>query len=397
MGIGIYIHFPYCVSKCGYCDFSSFGKEKWPENFDGYISELLTEAKLYESGKGIEELKDLANYKTIEFKGFKAGMIDTVYFGGGTPSLIPEELVVKLLDFFKPYLKNDAEISMECNPGTVDYQKLLSLRKSGINRLSVGLQAAQDKILKKLGRIHSFSDFENTIEWAKKAGFENISADIMFGLPDQSLRDWKDTIEAVIKSEVSHISAYGLKIEEDTAFDRLVIEGVLVLPEVELERLMYHKACEIFESHGYNQYEISNFAKKGLESKHNLNYWKSGDYIGIGLNSHSKLGDVRFWNYSDMLDYEDKINQNILAVEGFEILDLEEKVFERLILSLRLNEGLSIEKFKNEFGMAQYLIIEPMVDKNIKKGLLEVIDGILKFTKEGRDLSNQVYIDFIRD
>ena len=397
MGIGIYIHFPYCVSKCGYCDFSSFGKEKWPKSFDGYISGLLTEAKLYESGKGIEVLKELANYKTIEFKGFKAGMIDTVYFGGGTPSLIPEELVVKLLDFFKPYLKNDAEISMECNPGTVDYEKLLSLRKSGINRLSIGLQAAQDKILKKIGRIHSFSDFENTIESAKKAGFENISADIMFGLPDQSVKDWKETIEAVIRSGVSHISAYGLKIEEDTAFDRLIIEGVLVLPEVELERLMYHKACEIFESHGYNQYEISNFAKKGMESKHNLNYWKSGDYIGIGLNSHSKLGDVRFWNYSDMLDYEDKINRNILAVEGFEILDLEEKVFEILILSLRLNEGLSIEKFKNEFGIEQYLIIEPMVDKNVKNGLLEVIDGILKFTKEGRDLSNQVYIDFIRD
>ena len=137
--------------------------------------------------------------------------------------MIPEELVVKLLDFFKPYLKEDAEISMECNPGTVNYEKLLSLRKSGINRLSIGLQAAQDKILKKLGRIHSFSDFENTIKWAKEAGFDNISADIMFGLPDQSLKDWKETIEAVIRSEVSHISAYGLKIEEDTAFDRLIL------------------------------------------------------------------------------------------------------------------------------------------------------------------------------
>ena len=417
MGLGIYIHFPYCVSKCGYCDFSSFGKEKWPKSFDNYVSKLITEAEHFMTANAEGLLidfmasksemirkREIGNYKNVSFKGLEPGMVDTLYFGGGTPSLMSEDQIMKLMEFFKPYLNRDAEVTMECNPGTVDYEKLVNLRKTGINRLSIGLQATQDKILKKLGRIHSFKDFENTIEWAKLAGFENLSADIMFGLPDQNLRDWKETIETVIKSGVCHISAYGLKVEEDTAFDRLVMEGVLVLPEVELERAMYHRACEIFESEGFAQYEISNFAKPGMESRHNLNYWEAGDYIGLGLNSHSKIGDIRFWNYSDMIGYEESLNRGKLAVEGFELLDKEERIFERIILSLRLNKGMNLKEFKETFGEDCYMELEPIFQKNIDKGYLVRIDEDhcqrvgprIVFTKEGRDLSNQVYIDFLK-
>ncbi len=408
MGLGIYIHFPFCMSKCGYCDFASCGKDKWPDSFDGYVERMEKELEFYmdtRAGGYLEDLmvsrshevekRKLGNYRRMDFVKLEKVSVETVYFGGGTPSLMEVHQVEKLMGQLRPYLKEGAEVTMECNPGTVDGDKLRALRNAGINRISIGLQAAQDMILKKLGRIHTFAEFERTVQWAKEAGFQNISADVMFGLPEQSTEDWARTIEMVTGMGLSHISAYGLKIEEETAFDRLVLEGRLVLPEVETERKMYHEACRLFEEKGYVQYEISNFAKDGLVSRHNLNYWLSGDYIGIGLNSHSKLGDVRFWNYSDMVEYEDALEYGKLPVEGFEILDLRERIFERIILSLRLNEGLELNGFTREFGEGLDNIFGQSVRKNVENGLLELVEGRLRFTKRGRDLSNQVYLDFM--
>ena len=278
--LGIYIHIPFCKQKCYYCDFVSFSNKE--EYIEKYVETLKREIDGY----------DLSNYN-----------ITTIYIGGGTPSRIPSEKIQEILEKVKEKIKGnqtkweDIEITIELNPGTVDEEKIKKYKEIGINRLSIGLQSTNNKLLKEIGRIHTFEDFKDTYNTVKKVGFENINVDLMIGLPNQTISDVKDSLNEIIKSIRISISVYSLIVEENTKMEKLINNKELQLPDEELERQMYWYVKNTLELNGYNHYEISNFAKEGKESKHNLNCWEQKEYIGLGLAAYSYLNGVRYGKY----------------------------------------------------------------------------------------------------
>ena len=277
----MYIHIPFCRSKCLYCDFNSFPYRE--DDAAAYTEALLRELCAYQERYGF--------------------IYKTVFIGGGTPTVINCMLLGKIIEELAPRVKAGAEISMESNPGTVTFDTLKYYRSLGINRLSIGLQAWQEGLLRELGRIHTQEDFLNAYYWARESGFDNISTDLIFALPNQTSGMWKETLDKVICLGVDHISCYSLILEEGTRLYELYKEGKVQLPDEELDREMYGMAVDILGCSGYRQYEISNFARKGMECKHNLIYWRNEEYLGIGAGSHSKLEGVRFWNYKDIDRY----------------------------------------------------------------------------------------------
>ena len=338
--LGIYIHIPFCKQKCYYCDFISFkNQEQYAEEYVNCI---------------IKEIEN-QNWNKIN-KNYK---VTTIYIGGGTPSYIDFHLVEKIIQKLKgkiivqnenQYL-NDMEVTIEVNPGTVTYEKLIAYRNAGINRLSIGLQTTNDELLRQIGRIHNFEQFRKTYKSAKEAGFENINIDLMLGLPNQTIEDLKQSIEEVVRLNPSHVSVYSLILEEGTKIFEMVESKKVELPEEELERNMYWYAKNKLELNGYNQYEISNFAKKGKESKHNLNCWSQEEYIGFGLAAHSYFTGKRYSNIDNLKKYIENINNNQIEknIEVHEVQTLEEQKKEYMLLGLRKIEGVSISKFKEKF------------------------------------------------
>ncbi len=371
--IGLYIHIPFCRSKCMYCDFNSY--ERREGDGAAYVSALLKELALY------QEKYDFL-YKTV-------------FIGGGTPTVINYSLIGSIMDKLGQYIKAGAEVSMESNPGTVTIESLKYYRSLGINRLSIGLQAWQDKLLKGLGRIHSREDFLQTYDSAREAGFENISTDLMFALPGQTSEMWGETLEQVCRLSPEHISCYSLKLEEGTRLHKLHGEGKIKLPDEELDRDMYRMAADILEHYGYTQYEISNFAMKGKECRHNLIYWNNEEYLGIGAGSHSKLESTRFWNICDIDRYMDTINHRMLPVEGQEDISTEEDMWETIFLALRLNEGLDVAGFEKSYGVDFKIRYETALKKLTAYGLVVMENGRLRLTDKGRDLSNSVFVEFM--
>ena len=277
--IGVYIHIPFCIRKCNYCDFCSFaGREN---DFFSYTEELCRRIELFAS----QTQKRRA---------------ETVYFGGGTPTLLPIECFAMLFDAIKTHFELDgsAEITVECNPATVDGEYLRSLRVLGVNRLSIGAQSANENELELLGRLHSFEDLCISFDCARRARFDNISVDLMYGIPEQTIESFSNTLEKTLSLEPDHISAYGLKIEDGTRFGAM--RDTLVLPDEDEEFEMYTLCRKMLEAHGYERYEISNFSKIGKESRHNLRYWELEDYIGFGVAAHSCVDGVRFGNSRDI-------------------------------------------------------------------------------------------------
>jgi oxygen-independent coproporphyrinogen-3 oxidase len=319
----------------------------------------------------------------------------TVFFGGGTPTFIHYKHIEAVMREIQPHIAAGAEISMECNPGTVTYESLKAYREMGINRLSIGLQAWQSELQKTLGRIHDTEQFLMNLEQAKQVGFENISADLMFALPGQSLEMWLETVEKVANLGLKHISCYSLKVEEGTPFYKLYQDNLLQLPEDELDRAMYHGAIDLLSKHGLEQYEISNFAVQGYACKHNLIYWENKEYIGVGAGSHSKLDGVRFSNFKSLEAYMEQIRHMNLPIEEKNVIAVDEEMWETIILSLRLNKGLDIKDFNHKYKvdfMDQY---KAAVSKLIKNGLMVIEDNHLKLTELGIDLSNSVFIEFL--
>ena len=325
--LGIYIHIPYCKRKCSYCDFISYTDTKLE---DEYINSIIKELKKY----SLEEYD-----------------ITTIYIGGGTPSYIKSENIVKILNTIKEELKNtqnptsfeDIEITIEVNPGTTNKEKMNDYRKCGINRISIGLQTTNDVLLKKIGRIHNYNDFLETYKNAQNAGIDNINVDLMLGLPEQKIQDLKDSLEKVINLNPNHISVYSLILEEGTPLEKMVKENKLLLPDEEVERQMYWYVKNTLELHGYNHYEISNFSKKGKESKHNLNCWKQKEYIGIGVAAHSYLNKIR---YSNTIKIE-KYIENIKKLE--EVTNINEEIKNNLKGIYQINEKQSLEDQKKEY------------------------------------------------
>lgn len=374
--IGIYIHIPFCKQKCSYCDFISFANKE-----------------IYEQ-QYIETVK-----KEIEYKAKTKYQISTIYIGGGTPSFINEKHIADILKVIRDKfdVNKDAEITIEVNPGTVDKQKLETYKKAGINRLSIGLQSTNNRILKQIGRIHTYEQFLETYKLAKEAGFTNINVDLMLALPNQTLEDIQESVENVIKLKPTHISVYSLILEDGTALKKKVDDNVLTLPDDELERKMYWSVKNILERSGYIHYEISNFAKAGYESRHNKDCWEQKEYIGIGLAAHSYLNRTRFSNICNLQDYINNIKngefeKNITIHERQTIEDAKK---EYMLLGLRKIEGVDIQEFKNRYIDNPIYVFHKELEKLVNEELVEIDLNKIRLTKKGLDLANLVWEEFV--
>ncbi|CAH2214137.1 radical SAM family heme chaperone HemW [Tepidibacter aestuarii] len=373
---GLYVHVPFCIKKCNYCDFNSFKLNY--EDKKNYIKSIITEMKLYS-------------------KQFDKDCFSTVFIGGGTPSILENEELKLLIDNIHSNfnISDDAEISIEANPGTLTKEKLNTLYLSGVNRLSMGLQSSDKKHLASLGRIHSYEEFKENFEIARKIGFENINVDLMFSLPDQTFDQWKQTLKDVIALNPSHISAYSLIIEDETVFGTLYDEGKLELLDEELDLKMYYYTRDYLKENGYNQYEISNYAKDKKECKHNILYWKCGQYLGLGPGSHSYLNKERFSNYKDIKTYCEKLKDFELPIEHVEKLDKQDMIEEKIFMGLRMNEGIDLKKFNKEFEVDFMKMYKTEMESLKNKNLVRLVGSRLCLTNEGIDISNKVFIEFL--
>ena len=372
--LGLYIHIPFCQKKCNYCDFLSAPANKQVQI--AYMDILQKEIK----------------EKSIEYKEY---CVDTVFIGGGTPTCVPYETIVSMMNIVKTsfFLTDDCEITMECNPGTVTKEALENYRAAGINRLSIGLQSTHNGILKELGRIHTFEQFLETFKWAREADFTNINVDLMSGLPNQTLEQYEESLAEILKLGVEHISAYSLIVEEGTPFYQLYEEDKLVLPDEETERKMYYLTKEKLMAAGLFRYEISNYAKEGYECKHNVRYWVREDYLGLGLGASSMVNNARFKN-TEWLDEYLTDNKYMEKTEE-QSLSTTECMEEFMFLGLRMAKGVSKERFKETFGSTMEEIYGNVVTKLKEQGLLEEEGDFVRLTECGLDVSNRVWVEFL--
>lgn len=373
--ISLYIHIPFCAQKCLYCDFPSFARKDY-----------LRKAYIEALNKEIISLRE--KYNNIE--------INTIFIGGGTPSVLEaDELECLLKEVAKLNMAKDVEYSMECNPGNLTEEKLEVMKKYGVNRISMGLQAKQDNLLKGLGRIHNYKTFKENFLLAKKVGFNNINVDLMFGLPNQRLNEWEETLREIISLEPAHISAYSLIIEEGTAFYNLYENDKLKLPTEEEERKMYHLAKKILEENGFNQYEISNYAKEGKECRHNLAYWNMDNWIGVGSASASYMDGKRIKNISSVEEYINSINEKGEAIEEIINNSKNDNMEEFMFMGLRKINGIDENEFKNRFSMNINNVYGEIINKYIDEGLLIMESGRIFLSEKGIEISNIIMADFL--
>ena len=373
--ISLYIHIPFCAQKCLYCDFPSFARK-----------DHLRKAYIEALNKEIINLREKHN--NLE--------INTIFIGGGTPSVLESnELECLLKEIAKLNMAKDIEYSMECNPGNLTEEKLEVMKKYGVNRISMGLQAKQDNLLKGLGRIHNYKTFKENFLLAKKVGFNNINVDLMFGLPNQRLNEWEETLREIISLEPSHISAYSLIIEEGTAFYNLYENDKLKLPTEEEERKMYHLAKKILEENGFNQYEISNYAKEGKECRHNLAYWNMDNWIGVGSAAASYINGKRIKNISSVEEYINSINEKGEAVEEIINNSKNDNMEEFMFMGLRKINGIDENEFKKRFSMNINDVYGEILNKYIDEGLLIRDSGRIFLSEKGIEISNIIMADFL--
>ena len=377
--LGIYIHIPFCKDKCYYCDFVSFKNlEKRQEE---YVRCLI---------------KEIENTKWDEIN--KKYKVTTIYIGGGTPSYIDCKHILEILDILKSKIDfKDVEITIEVNPGTVNKEKLIAYRNAGINRLSIGLQSTNNELLRQIGRIHTYEQFLETYKLAEEVGFENINVDLMLALPNQTIKDLKQSIEDVVSLNPSHISVYSLILEEGTKLYDLVQKGKIKLLDDDSERKMYWYAKSKLELSGYTHYEISNFAKNKKESKHNVNCWNQEEYLGFGLAAHSYFENRRFSNIENLDKYienilKDEFDKNVVL---HEIQTKEEQQKEYMLLGLRKVEGISILKFKEKFACNPIYVYRNELEKLVHEEFIEIDGDYIKLTNYGLDFANLVWEEFI--
>ena len=375
--LGIYIHIPFCVRKCFYCDIVSYTKG---ENVQQ---------------KSINALKkEILNWK----KSYKDTKIKTIYIGGGTPSCIDSKFIEEILNLIS--IEDAEEITIEVNPGTINKKKLYDYKNAGVNRLSIGLQSTNDELLKKIGRIHNYEQFLETYKMARRIGFNNINADLMIGLPGQTMDDLRTSLENIINLKPyppEHISVYSLILEDKTPLKEMVESNILKLPEEDIERQMYWYTKDFLKINGYNHYEISNFAKEGFYSKHNMDCWEQKEYIGFGVAAHSYIDGKRFGNISNVDDYiKNCINENFdMNIIIDEEQNKEDKMNEYMILGLRKINGVSIQKFENKFNENPIILFKNELNKLYDEGLI-IIDGdIIRLSNKGLDFANIVWEEFV--
>lgn len=367
--IGVYVHIPFCKRKCYYCDFISFCEKD--ELQEKYINTV------------IQEIEDFFNLnKNVKIK--------TIYIGGGTPSFIDGKYIEKIMNIFNK--ENVVEATIEVNPGSASLEKLKKYKECGINRLSIGLQSTEDRLLKKIGRIHNYNDFLATYNLAREVGFDNINVDLMIGLPGQTIEDVKSSLNKVINLNPSHISVYSLIVEENTIIYNLIEQNKIVLPDEELERNMYWYVKNYLELDGYEHYEISNFAKNGKKSLHNWDCWNQKEYIGFGASAHSYLNRKRFCNIGVLEEYikDFKNTKEVQEVQSFY-----ETKQEYMLLGLRKIKGVCISDFKNKFGENPIFLFKNELNKLIEEDLLEITTNNIKLTNKGLNFANLVWEEFV--
>lgn len=376
--LGLYIHIPFCVKKCEYCDFLSWNAEE--EERQQYVAALLSE---------IESYREFA-------KGYR---VSTIFIGGGTPSvLLPkqmEDILQKIYEIFE--LERRAEITIEVNPGTVDEEKLQCYKENGVNRLSMGLQSVKDEKLRLLGRIHTYQEFVKSYELARKAGFDNISIDLISSVPGQTLQEWKEELETAAAQNPEHISVYQLIIEEGTPFYEKYAEHPELLPDEETSREIYLWTGKFLKEAGYEQYEISNYAKPGKESRHNLKYWERGDYLGLGLGAASMVRNIRMSNTKDMRTYLERCDKPKTMREDVQFLEEPRQMEEFMFLGLRKTRGVSKKEFKRIFGREMDMVYEKALHKCLENGMLLEHKDRIFLSEEGTLLSNMVLSEFLFD
>ncbi|MBR6644038.1 MAG: oxygen-independent coproporphyrinogen III oxidase [Lachnospiraceae bacterium] len=378
--LGLYIHIPFCVKKCNYCDFLSAPADDVTKK--RYVEALC---------------KEISGYKELT----KEYELATIYFGGGTPSVLDVSLTEQILSVIQKTFTVDmaaAEVTLEVNPGTASPEKLKRYKELGINRLSIGVQSSKQEELALLGRIHSFEDAKQTVLWAREAGFKNISLDLMSALPGQTLEAYKENVEAILSLKPEHISSYSLIVEEGTPFYGQYAEGAPRegdLPEEETDRAMYGYTKERLAAAGYARYEISNYAKPGCESRHNSSYWTGIDYIGVGLGASSLFTNARYHNETDLNKYMEEAEAGQDIRREMEHLVPEEQMEEFMILGLRMMCGVSRAEFQNRFGRQIETVYGSALTKLEKQGLLLREGDRIALTERGIDVSNLVFVEFV--
>ncbi len=377
MELGLYLHFPFCISKCPYCDFNSY-QLKEANQISSYISALYQEITAYSQK-------------------LKKGNIKTIYLGGGTPTILSGTQIRNVLEFCKDKFAIDknAEITIEANPGTLDGEKLKLLIESGINRLSLGAQSFNNLFLKKLGRIHNAQDIIDSYSLAREIGFSNINIDIMFALPDQTTEDLQATLKKAVSLKPDHLSLYNLTIKPGTEYYKEYKRGKLKLPTEDEEFDMYNRAIYFLEESGFEHYEIANFAHPHKRSKHNLIYWQNKPYLGIGAGAYSFIKGYRYMNYENPARYIKEIMSDKLPIDNGEKLSLRKRMIETIILGLRTKDGVNYKKFVTRFKVDINNIFHKKIKKLVNLGLLQKDIFEIKLTKKGIFLANTVFREFV--
>ena len=373
--IGIYVHIPFCAKKCDYCDFVSYSNQA--KNIAPYMEMLKNEIR--------DELQN------------KEYQVETIYIGGGTPSFVDSKHITEILKTIQTsaetgFSKKSLEITIEVNPGTITKQKLLDYKNAGINRLSIGLQETHNALLQEIGRIHTYEQFLETYQLAREVRFQNINVDLMIGLPNQTIEHIKESLEKITNLNPEHLSVYSLILEEGTKLYERIQNNELTLPSENLERNMYWYVKNTLENKGYTHYEISNFAKEGYESKHNLNCWNQEEYIGFGLSAHSYLNGTRYSNESEPKGSDPFGSLHKIIHETQTEHDMEK---EYMLLGLRKIEGVSIQAFKNKFGDNPIFVFYKELNGLVEKELLEIDGDFIRLTNKGLDLANLVWQEFV--
>ena len=378
----LYVHIPFCIRKCAYCDFVSGPGTKAMQK--EYEEALLAE---------IDAAEETAESEVI-----------SVFFGGGTPSAVDAGMLARVMEKLrsKYVFSEDAEITLEANPGTLDAEKLKCYRKSGFNRISIGCQSVHDEELKRLGRIHTFAEFQESFALARDAGFANINVDLMSALPGQSIENYRKTLQKVCKLAPEHISAYSLIIEQGTPFaerygqdaaKRETGEKPQYLPSEEEERRMYEDTETILSDYGFHRYEISNYAKEGYACRHNIGYWKRVDYAGFGLGASALQNPLRYKNTDDLQEY---LNHDFSKKELL-VLTKDNQIEETMFLGLRMTEGISLSKFEKQFGCPLPVVYRREIDRLTEGGMLRIENDRIFLTEKGMDVSNYVLSEFLLD
>ncbi|MDX5656514.1 radical SAM family heme chaperone HemW [Clostridioides difficile] len=389
--LGLYVHIPFCVKKCKYCDFNSYKMDI--DSKKRYIEDLKIEMELY-SNKLYKDNK----YKNKECCSLnKNDKITSIFVGGGTPSILTSdeirEVFISIKEMFD--IDENAEITIECNPGTLTLEKLKTMKEIGINRLSIGLQAIQEKHLNFIGRIHTYEEFEKNYKDALSVGFKNINIDLMYSLPNQTLCDWKETLEKVVHLNPTHISAYSLILEEGTELYNMYESNKFELIDENVDIEMYEYTINYLKSKGYNQYEISNYSKEGYNCEHNILYWECEHYIGIGAGASGYINENRYNNVESLEDYHLSLVKREKPIQENEILSEKDMIEEKIFMGLRMNKGIKFKDFKKKFGIDFREKYNKQIEMLLARKLINQSFEGIQLTQKGREISNSVFIEFM--